>query len=200
MKKSLVVFFCCLQLPMLCYAKDFEFAQDADMMVDQLLGEDKVFGESRGFVIEKTRSIKLQRMNEIGTIETVQLDVPENSINTGAKLKIEFDVNSSNLRASSYSLLQELHKALDDERISGQQICIKGHTDSDGSESYNMQLSYQRAYSVMNYLRGGAGIEAKRLYVFGYGEHLPIMPNTSRYNKQVNRRVEVSLNCPESAM
>ncbi|MCP3889323.1 MAG: OmpA family protein [Desulfobulbaceae bacterium] len=177
--------------------EDSVFAEKADEIVDQLLLNEEDFGKSRSFVIEPTRAIAVRAKNKQGNTQTMTVILPESSFYKGAKLKVEFDVNSSNLRPSAYGILSELGKALEDERVAGNRICIKGHTDSDSDEQYNLTLSYKRANSVKNYLGDGMGIAQENLITFGYGESLPLVGNTGSINKQKNRRVEVSLNCPE---
>ena len=71
-------------------------------------------------------------------------------------------------------------------------IQIAGHTDSDGSESYNQTLSEQRAASVKNYLVDN-GISASRLSTIGFGENLPVVSNGSAANKAMNRRIEFTV-------
>ena len=70
-------------------------------------------------------------------------------------------------------------------------VCIDGHTDSDGADDYNMNLSQQRAESVRNYLIANFNIEASRLECKGYGETKPIDTNGSPEGKANNRRVEL---------
>ncbi len=67
---------------------------------------------------------------------------------------------------------------------------IQGHTDSDGSSDYNLQLSHRRAESVRQYLLL-FGIDPARLQAKGYGEAMPVAPNDSDENKAKNRRVEL---------
>lgn len=67
---------------------------------------------------------------------------------------------------------------------------IQGHTDSDGSADYNLQLSQRRAESVRQYLLL-FGIDSARLQAKGYGEAMPVAPNDSDENKAKNRRVEL---------
>ena len=100
---------------------------------------------------------------------------------------IYFDFNSADIKTESYPILNEVVDILkaNPEAV----IRIAGHTDSDGSESYNQTLSEQRAASVLNYLVQN-GIEARRLSTVGYGELQPVVPNTSRENKAKNRRIE----------
>jgi len=68
---------------------------------------------------------------------------------------------------------------------------LKGHTDSDGSDAYNLHLSLNRALAVQHYLAGNFNLETDRLRVVGYGESMPLVSNISPHNKQLNRRVEV---------
>jgi len=56
-------------------------------------------------------------------------------------------------------------------------IEIRGHTDSKGSDQYNIVLSRNRAKSVLDYLLKQGGIEKDRLISFGYGERMPIASN-----------------------
>ena len=66
---------------------------------------------------------------------------------------------------------------------------ISGHTDSDGSDSYNQQLSQDRANSVKQWLVEH-GINGDRIETVGYGEDKPIAPNDTPENKLKNRRIE----------
>ena len=71
-------------------------------------------------------------------------------------------------------------------------IEISGHTDSDGSDSYNKTLSEGRAKSVANYLIS-KGVDQTRLQAVGYGKTKPIDTNSSDAGKAVNRRGEFKL-------
>jgi len=69
---------------------------------------------------------------------------------------------------------------------------VQGHTDSDGSASYNRKLSDSRANSVRKYLVD-AGIDGERLQAKGYGEDTPIDTNATSEGKERNRRVEFKI-------
>ncbi len=71
-------------------------------------------------------------------------------------------------------------------------IRIDGHTDSDGSEAYNQDLSLRRAAAVRDYFVS-EGLDASRFKVQGFGESQPIAPNDSPLNKRLNRRVELTI-------
>jgi outer membrane protein OmpA-like peptidoglycan-associated protein len=70
---------------------------------------------------------------------------------------------------------------------------IQGHTDSVGSESYNLRLSRARANAVRQYLIQHFKIDPKRLIAKGYGESQPIAENTTREGRAKNRRIEFVL-------
>ena len=103
---------------------------------------------------------------------------------------ILFDFDSDNLRPASRENLQELAGTLNEYEETN--ILIEGHTDSIGDESYNMDLSVDRAQSVSNYLKD-LGIKGKRLITKGYGESQPVADNDSEEGRQKNRRVEVAI-------
>jgi len=120
-----------------------------------------------------------------------EISLPEYQNAPSVNLKVLFDYDSYQIRPSTYGLLEELGKALTSEALKDKRIVIKGHTDSDGSNAYNLKLSLNRALAVKNYLIGSFRITDNRLNVSGYGEALPLVPNISVANKRINRRVEV---------
>ncbi len=67
---------------------------------------------------------------------------------------------------------------------------LEGHTDNTGKEPANDLLAEHRAKKCLDYLVA-TGIEQPRLNYLGYGSHKPIVPNDTRSNRQLNRRVEV---------
>ncbi len=71
-------------------------------------------------------------------------------------------------------------------------INVTGHTDSTGSDAYNLNLSQQRAAAVGNYLNL-RGVNASRLIVRGMGESMPIASNDTEAGRAQNRRVELSI-------
>ncbi|WP_257540155.1 OmpA family protein [Sphingobium sp. CFD-1] len=71
-------------------------------------------------------------------------------------------------------------------------IDVYGHTDSDGSDSYNQGLSERRAQSVADYLTSH-GVQSARIATRGFGETQPIASNTTEEGKAANRRVEIKI-------
>ncbi|WP_299323940.1 OmpA family protein [Parasphingopyxis sp.] len=102
----------------------------------------------------------------------------------------EFDVNSSQIRPQFRATLDEISQTL--ASYPETYIDIYGHTDSDGSDAYNLGLSNRRAESVANYLTG-RGVNRARIATEGFGESQPIASNATAAGKQQNRRVEIRI-------
>ena len=101
---------------------------------------------------------------------------------------IYFDVNKDVVKSESYGTLKEISKVLTDNP--DVKIKIVGHTDSDGDDKSNLDLSKRRGASVKNVLVKEFGIDAARIETDGKGEGEPIAKNDSGINKALNRRVE----------
>ncbi len=102
-------------------------------------------------------------------------------------MDIEFDYNKATISQSSLSIINDIATQLN--RNTNINIKICGHTDSQGSDEYNLKLSLERANSVKKELVK-LGIKAHRISVMGYGKTRPIAPNDTEENKQKNRRTE----------
>ncbi|MFP4663946.1 MAG: OmpA family protein [Bacteroidales bacterium] len=100
---------------------------------------------------------------------------------------IFFDYDKASLRESSFAELNKVRKVL--EENPGVKIEISGHTDNRGSMQYNMELSRNRAKSVVDYLIEN-GIDSGRLSYEGYAFKKPIADNDTEEGRQLNRRVE----------
>lgn len=103
---------------------------------------------------------------------------------------IKFATNSADIDATSNSLLGELIEVAN--QCPEAKIEIAGHTDSRGSDDYNLRLSQKRASSVMRYLIN-SGINATRLSAVGYGETRPIADNENEEGMTKNRRIEFNV-------
>ncbi len=103
---------------------------------------------------------------------------------------LHFASGQATILKSSYKELAELIEYLT--LKPNLKIEIAGHTDSDGDEIKNMELSKKRANAVRDYLIK-KGIKASRLVAKGYGETRPIADNSTASGKAQNRRTEVKL-------
>ena len=102
---------------------------------------------------------------------------------------IYFDVNKDVVKPESYGTLKEIATVLQENP--DVKVKIVGHTDSDGADASNLDLSKRRGASVKNELVKTFGIEASRLESDGMGESQPVAPNDTPANKALNRRVEL---------
>lgn len=101
---------------------------------------------------------------------------------------ILFDVNSDNIKTESYGALKEIATVLIENP--NVQVKIVGHTDADGDEKSNLELSKKRAEAVKRTLVNDFKIDGSRLQTDGKGEAEPTDPNTTAVGKANNRRVE----------
>jgi OOP family OmpA-OmpF porin len=106
------------------------------------------------------------------------------------RLPIFFEFNSTTLRPEAHALLDKVGAALASDELATFRFSVEGHTDSVGSESFNDQLSRDRAAVVKNYLMA-QGVPEERLSTMGHGETTPVASNETDDGRQRNRRVEV---------
>jgi OmpA-OmpF porin, OOP family len=101
-----------------------------------------------------------------------------------------FDFDKWNLRPESFVELDRVVKLLNDNPSI--EIEMGAHTDSRGSDEYNLKLSENRAKSVMDYIIS-KGISPARITSKGYGESMPVATNDTDEGRQLNRRVEFKI-------
>ena len=101
---------------------------------------------------------------------------------------IYFDSGKDVVKPESYGALNDIAKVLKENPEV--KIKIVGHTDSDGDDNSNLDLSKRRAANVKNALVNDFGIDGGRISTDGAGESQPIAPNDNPENKAKNRRVE----------
>jgi OOP family OmpA-OmpF porin len=120
-----------------------------------------------------------------GCPEIPKLDIQRITLIAG---KIYFETGSAKLKLISNASLDDLAEIL--KRNEAVNLTIEGHTDTDGEDAYNMNLSQKRTESVKEYLVS-KGISESRLTAIGYGETKPVADNTKAAGKARNRRVEL---------
>ena len=129
--------------------------------------------------------------NALAQSEAIAVEREGNVLALTFKSDFTFAVNSSTLRSGLYAELDRVAQVL--AAYPQTTIFVAGHTDSTGSEEYNMKLSQQRADSVKNALVQ-RGVAPQRISAVGYGEGQPIADNNTEFGRQQNRRVEVRIN------
>ena len=118
--------------------------------------------------------------------EGIKVTMKENMVNFG------FD--SSNLTSAAMANLDKLAEVLKNNPDTN--INIYGHTDSKGTDEYNLSLSDRRAAAVKSYL-ASKGIASSRMIPMGVGEKEPIATNDTDAGRAQNRRVEFAITANE---
>ena len=108
-----------------------------------------------------------------------------------------FDFNSAELKPGAKKIIEELKSFL--QEYPQRKILIEGHTDSVGSEEYNMGLSLERANALRMALIS-AGVSPQKIETAAYGEQYPVATNINEAGRQQNRRVEIVVSDSEGIL
>jgi outer membrane protein OmpA-like peptidoglycan-associated protein len=108
---------------------------------------------------------------------------------------ILYPFNSTDILPDGRTNLQQLASSL--EKYPNSDVLVVGHTDSVGTDVYNLDLSQRRAMAASSYLQT-LGVPASRLHAVGKGESEPIQPNDTDAGRAQNRRVEVAIYASEA--
>ncbi len=140
-----------------------------------------------------------QQMDEQAQELEEELDGAEvDRIGEGIAVKFEnnllFDFDSADLRPTARTELRKLAQNL--QEYPNTDLVVVGHTDSVGSDSYNMGLSQRRASAAAEYLIS-EGVSPRRITTVGKGEREPIASNDTDIGRQQNRRVEGAIYASE---
>lgn len=103
---------------------------------------------------------------------------------------VYFDTEKFNINAASQESLNKLAAIF--KEYPDTNILVEGHTDSQGSDSYNLTLSKNRAQAVTNYLVNN-GVSKGRIETKWYGESQPKYDNNTAEGRAKNRRVELAI-------
>lgn len=158
------------------------------------INENKVFDLPKAVSLEK--KYDRFRIDESAVLISnlrIAVGAPDmrNKLMTEGKLVtygIYFDVNKDVVKPESYGTLKEIAKILNE--VPDVKVKIVGHTDADGADANNLDLSKRRAASVKNELVKTFNVNGDRLVTDGMGESQPVAPNDTPANKALNRRVE----------
>jgi len=143
-------------------------------------------GGGIGLYMDNQEAKLRERLRESGVSVTrvgdnIVLNMPSN---------ITFDTDQADLKPQFYDTLNSV--ALVFQEYDQTLIDVVGHTDEDGSQDYNYDLSRRRAASVARYLTAQR-LEPNRFSVEGRGEQEPIASNRTAVGKAQNRRVEITI-------
>ncbi|MCA0434252.1 MAG: OmpA family protein [Proteobacteria bacterium] len=143
-------------------------------------------GGGIGVYMDNQEAKLRQRLQNSGVSVTrvgdnIVLNMPSN---------ITFDTDQSNLKPQFYDTLNSVAIVL--REYDRTLVDVVGHTDSDGSSDYNLQLSQRRASAVARYLTAQQ-LNPNRFAVEGRGKAEPIASNATAQGKAQNRRVEITI-------
>jgi outer membrane protein OmpA-like peptidoglycan-associated protein len=143
-------------------------------------------GGAVGYYMDQQENKLRQQLRNTG----VSVTRDGNNIILNMPGNVTFATDSSNISADFYQVLNSVALVINE--FEKTYVDITGHTDSTGSDSYNMQLSIARASSVARYLES-RDVLPQRIYTKGMGETRPIATNDTAQGRALNRRVEILL-------
>ena len=162
-------------------------AQIAQTKIDTVLAREE---------IEKGTAERQQVLLEARTAETERVqkelkDLQAKQTDRGMVLTLGdvlFDTGRATLKPGAYTTIDRLAQVLNSSHAS--RVVIEGHTDSQGSDTMNQELSQQRAQSVESALLQ-RGVSGSQIRSVGKGESMPVAGNDTASGRQANRRVEL---------
>lgn len=157
---------------------------DGDGVADKL---DKCPGTPAGTVVDGSGCPLKVPTPQV--TERVIITEADRKVVAEAIKNLEFDFGKATIRSKSYTTLNRVAALLIEKNFS---LKLAGHTDSKGSDAFNLRLSKDRAEAVKAYLVS-QGANASRIEAIGYGESQPIVTNNTEKGRQQNRRVEFTL-------
>ena len=151
--------------------------------------------EARTKQLEEEMATRLERIQQIALTSAGKIEVipdQEDSTRILVSLRIQFSFDSAVIRPSEYETMGKISEILNTYPES--KLLISGHTDSIGTEEYNINLSQRRMESVMSYLIAKGPVEQNRfLWPIAYGEMRPIADNGTAAGQARNRRVDFEI-------
>lgn len=153
-------------------------------------GEYKMMVNKKGY-LPTTVDLDLQSINENGDLD-LSIEMDTLKVDKVFRMNIYYEFDKSDIKPASEI---ELDRFISFMRINPTvTIEISAHTDEQGADQYNLNLSKERARKVMNYLIFEGGVDKKRIVSNGYGETQPIVKNAKTDEEhQLNRRTEVRI-------
>jgi outer membrane protein OmpA-like peptidoglycan-associated protein len=148
-------------------------------------------GGAGGFGIGQMMDKQEKEMRDaLARSEAAAVKREGNLLSVTFKGDVTFATNSTEVRPELYTEINRVASVLN--QYPDTLISIEGHTDSKGSDEYNMNLSRRRAEAVKTLLII-RGVAADRIDVAGYGKTMPVATNDTEAGRQMNRRVEIRI-------
>jgi outer membrane protein OmpA-like peptidoglycan-associated protein len=130
-----------------------------------------------------------QAMSQLQSLVVEMTDLKQTSRGLVISLSdILFDLGQATLKPGAEVNVQKISAVL--KQYPDHKISVEGYTDSTGSDTFNQQLSENRAVAVRDALVAG-GLDSAVISVHGYGKAMPVATNATPDGRQQNRRVEI---------
>ena len=142
------------------------------------------------YMDKQKKAIEAQLGKELANHDVELRKLPDNSIEVDLKSEASFPSGSDDVKPSFSTALSKLGGVV--KQYDSTMVYVIGHTDNQGSNSYNQQLSERRATAVASALMA-AGVDASRVRAEGRGELQPETSNVTVDGRSQNRRVEIYL-------
>ncbi len=216
MQKAGISFFLCILLVAGCAAPETKTQKGAvyggaggaaaGAIVGQAIGHDTkstLIGAALGAALGGLGGAGIGRMMDnqerdmreaLATSEAAAVTREGNLLAVTFKGDVTFDTNSTAVRPGLISEINRVAGVLN--QYPTTLVRVEGHTDSVGSDAYNMDLSIRRANAVKNLLVQ-RGVADSRIDVVGYGKTMPVATNSTEAGRQRNRRVEIKIAPPK---
>jgi len=137
------------------------------------------------FLDAEVHQLQIEKLMDLSQLDMASLaELNHTKLRTNA---IHFAYKSADLGAGSEVVLEQVTGLM--RQHPELKLVIEAHTDDVGSSAYNIDLSQQRAMSVLQYM-GSHGISGDRLVPIGHGKNQPIASNKTDDGRSRNRRVE----------
>lgn len=160
-------------------------------------GRDAAIGAALGAGVGLYMDKQEQQLREqmAGTGVEVSRNEQTGAVDLVMPGNITFAFDSSNISPNFTGTLNQVASTM--KEFDKSTITVKGYTDNVGSAAYNQGLSQRRANAVAGYLVN-SGVAAHRINAVGYGMSNPVASNNTDAGRAQNRRVEISINAPQS--
>ncbi len=142
------------------------------------------------YMDKQKKAIEEKLGKELKNHDVELTKLPDNTIQVDLKSEASFASNSSEVKTSFNEALTKLGGVI--KEYDSTAVHVIGHTDSQGSTSYNQQLSQARATAVAAKLMN-TGVNGQRVMMEGRGENQPKTSNATADGRSQNRRVEIYL-------
>lgn len=152
--------------------------------------EEKSLLQVKVDAFEKERR-EFQEVADLFTIS--EADVFKDGNNVVIRLaSLVFNAGKSIIDPQYFALLSKVQKAI--EKFDKCTVSVEGHTDAQGSDEKNLELSQERAEAVRQYLLANIDMNTTKLLAIGYGETKPVANNESEDGRRKNRRIDIIIN------